>query len=311
MLQSNPLINGPQKEALARRTLLGVFVAIMVPWCTFLILMCLFVVIYHSAPIVMNVLVSLALLCCVVGLVLSHRALLHSRVRLFSSTALAVLLASGCGYYNYSAHVVEFYAFDERQHYTNVSPEEPAAAHADASVIVFSTGTKPDLSKTAALTSRTHTYCVAPVTMLGQVPPVPVQYWAAGLDCCKTRDTYSCGDVHVASARSGLVIMNISNGLHAILTQDLDRYRMAAHLAAASYGLVSAEPPIFLHWTYDVVSANYTHLYAAWLFCLETILLHLIISVCVECIMIQSQMLSMLKLVCWEPVRVRFDRNRS
>jgi hypothetical protein len=194
--------------------------------------------------------------------------------RLLLTCALAVAIGSGVGYYNYRSTVDHYWAYFERRHYTNVWPEEPAAAHADASAITFAAGSRPEVAHAGGLQAGSHTYCVAPVHVPGAaaVASARVEYWAIGRDCCiggmrRESDAghFSCGDASDDKARAGLVFYNRPDGY---LLAGTSLYAKAARMVAAQYGLKSASDPIWVIWTSDLDRANFRRVGDALLFLL-------------------------------------------
>mmetsp|Transcript_37959 Transcript_37959/g.80706 ORF Transcript_37959/g.80706 Transcript_37959/m.80706 type:complete len:410 (+) Transcript_37959:121-1350(+) len=182
---------------------------------------------------------------------------------------LAVLAGAAAGFYIYSSVACDYWKFGEHRMYTNVWPDELAAAHRDASAIVFAQGARPNLQMSVSYRTGSHTYCVAPVVMHAQMMGPQIQFWAAGLDCCGGRGE-ACNDAADPRARAGLVVHNRTGPLHGFIPNEAEHYAEAARMATAKFGLLSAERPIFVRWVREPEVARDHYLRDAWLHWFET-----------------------------------------
>eukprot|EP00929_Paragymnodinium_shiwhaense_P007347 TRINITY_DN111251_c0_g1_i1.p1 TRINITY_DN111251_c0_g1~~TRINITY_DN111251_c0_g1_i1.p1 ORF type:complete len:454 (+),score=93.33 TRINITY_DN111251_c0_g1_i1:133-1494(+) len=203
--------------------------------------------------------------------------------RLFAVCMLGVASGALVGYYNHQSGVRDYWAYYEHWQYTNVWPDEPAAAHRDASAIVFAEGARPDPSRSAMYTVGHHAYCAAPVRLAGQAGGSNVQYFAVGKDCCgRDPQVFSCGDAGSLAARAGLVVYDRTTFYDFLLARDYDFYQQASQIAIAKYGLAAAGTPIFLHWTTDIEWANSRIVWDAWIFLLKLDVLSLPLLILLE-----------------------------
>lgn len=275
------------------------------PWGLFCLTSCLWSFFWHGSSGILGVTTVLGLLLLLVRLLMSfglgdlkvfgrklgnpppvrHTPNAHAwaHPRLFISCMLGVSLGAAVGYYNYQSGVVDYWSFFEHWHYTNVWPEEPAAAHRDASAIVFSEGAQPDASKSAVFTVGHHAYCAAPIRMVGQAGGNGVQFFAVGRDCCSRQPIgFTCGAAGNPAARAGLVVYNRTNFYDFLLSRDFEFYQEAAAIATARFQLAAATTPIFLTWTSDIEWSNSRIVWNAWLFLLKTAVLTLPLLVVLE-----------------------------
>lgn len=82
------------------------------------------------------------------------------------------------------------------------------------------------------------TNCVAPVWKEDDDPKgKEIQFWAAGENCC-TQESFDCGDVGKADARSGELVTDMTGA-----------WRLAVTMATVRYGLKTPKQPIFVKWT--------------------------------------------------------------
>jgi len=198
--------------------------------------------------------------------------------RLLSVLCLEGVLGALAGGWAWSCGAIDYWSYGEHWQYTNVWPTELAAAHRDASALVFAQGAAPDLMKSASYAVGGHTYCVAPIAMSTSDLEVPdVQYWAAGRDCCL--DGQGAGDNHFAcddagkdGARAGLVLRS-----H---TQEAEYFNEAAHRAKAQFNIVSTtEQPIFVRWVRDLEAGRMDFWRRTLAVAFELILLYLVLKI--------------------------------
>eukprot|EP00747_Dinoflagellata_sp_TGD_P166381 gnl/TRDRNA2_/TRDRNA2_189086_c0_seq1.p1 gnl/TRDRNA2_/TRDRNA2_189086_c0~~gnl/TRDRNA2_/TRDRNA2_189086_c0_seq1.p1 ORF type:complete len:365 (-),score=60.41 gnl/TRDRNA2_/TRDRNA2_189086_c0_seq1:135-1229(-) len=177
----------------------------------------------------------------------------------------AVLLGLVAGLEAYHVYLVQYWSFTKHRMYTNVSPDEPAAAHDDASLIVFEEGARPDITRPTGFT-RLSTYCVAPILMRESSAPASeeIQYWAVGKDCCQGLSEYKCDDVLDPSARGAVVVGRQDDagplGFMAGFQDETIFYMQAIQMASVAYGLNSAKKPMLVRWVKNV------NLFRAWWF---------------------------------------------
>eukprot|EP00928_Gymnodinium_smaydae_P032528 TRINITY_DN23536_c0_g1_i2.p1 TRINITY_DN23536_c0_g1~~TRINITY_DN23536_c0_g1_i2.p1 ORF type:complete len:349 (+),score=78.58 TRINITY_DN23536_c0_g1_i2:153-1199(+) len=212
----------------------------------------------------------------------------RKELRLILVSTLAMVVGAGVGHYIYCSSIQDYWMYFERQHYSDVRPNEAAAAHRDASVIIFAAGSKPNAARSVAFDAGNNLYCVAPIQMNGYnasaVTSNVVEYWAVGRDCCTDQPrAFTCGDINVAAANGGIVVHDRSQLIYGkSVSGDLRLYSRAARQAAAKYGLVTAKKPLFLLWSADLAATNRQHLLDAWILVLEMVILGLPVFVLLE-----------------------------
>lgn len=120
----------------------------------------------------------------------------------------------------------------------------------DAGTLRFAAGSMVDTDTAVGYRDWPTTYCAAPI--VGVTPSDQVSFWAVGINCCASRQSFTCGDVKDPTARSGLKLQ--SHAMSMLLGHDVaDNYRLAAQMAAGAYGLKMAADPIFVQWVADPV----------------------------------------------------------
>jgi len=150
----------------------------------------------------------------------------------------AVCISTLTGLITYHAFLESYWSYADSHAYANILPSEAAAGYADAGKVVFADEARIDGLRALGFKDG-RTYCVAPVRGDSEEP---VQFWAAGVDCCGGRGGFTCDDAWDPRARSGLVLINHDRHL---------QYTLAVRQAKAAFGLASAEEPIFVRWVVD------------------------------------------------------------
>lgn len=197
-----------------------------------------------------------------------------SRSRKFSVSlgfcAVALVLGGTVGTSIHLQKLTGYWSFNNRRHYTNVAPDEPAAAHTDASVLVFMEGARPDATRVMGYRRHGHVYCAAPVDVdashSSENPLTDIQYWAVGKDCCDKG--FTCDDSSNNKARSGLVLSK-KTGMDSIMTgvlseDDVHYYEEAVKMGLSKFDITSPEERLFVRYSADIEQAQETHYSEAW-----------------------------------------------
>lgn len=223
----------------------GVFMGsgllILIPWLTFMTLTVLYAFLYHHFREVVWLVGLGGVALSVMFMSLSAR--MDGRWYLFLGVLcmLAVVMGNLAGLYNYHEYMLQYWAYDQNRSYTNVLPSEPAAAHADAGKIKFAQSARVDTTKAVGFKAG-DVYCVAPV--MDETQTARVEYWAAGVNCCKQRADFACDSAADPKARSGVVILDTNS----FMPSNRDFYEKAVKEAEAAYDIVSAPNPLFIRW---------------------------------------------------------------
>lgn len=201
MLRSGPL--GKSKG------IINIWEMILLPWFCLVLVLTLFVYGGQSGALQSVVyFLAIVLLGLAVAFTYSRfKAGRNAEVVLGGLCVLGIVLGSFVGFYAQVTNMNEYWRIGRGASYANVLPTELAATHNDATTIEFSEGSRVDTVKTFGYldgrSSASTVYCVAPI----QADPseTRVQYWAAGTDCCFSRDDFHCGDSTSTSARGAVV----------------------------------------------------------------------------------------------------------
>lgn len=228
---------------------------ILVPWVAFIAVSCLFAFAYHHVPIVIWLLVILGIALCASQMQSASQRQTAQTLRLIILAMIALCVAAIVGLINYKRFFAWYWFYEDGHTYTEVNPSEPAAGYSDASELMFTNRSHIDVTKSLGY-KDVQVYCVAPI--LSNDPAQnngPVQFWAAGLDCCAARGLFGCDDAWNPHARGGAVVPSeatLDGGV-------LDNYRRATRQAEAAFNITSAQTAIVLHWVVDPEQVRRNH----------------------------------------------------
>lgn len=202
----------------------------------------LFATVFHWAPGLVCVLLIASLIACILqhqnSNVVETGNPLRSQLPL--QCAIAICLSSVTGLLAYGGYISQYCACSDSHIYTNILPSEAAAGYADAGKLVFSDEAIVDVRHALGYKSGGLSYCVAPIR--DDSMSSSVQFWAAGVDCCGARGSFTCDDTWDARARSALVIR--SKDWH-------PEYALAVKQAETAFGVSSSQNPTFVRWVLD------------------------------------------------------------
>lgn len=207
-------------------------------WVVFSIVCVLFGTLYHGHATFVWAFVGIG---CLISLAKMIRERPFSLSGLFCF--LALVAATWVGSATYRFVLGQYWDSSELEIRTNVLPSEDAVAYMNAGEIVFADEARLDWSR--ALGYKHHeVYCVVPVT---DDTLEKVQFWAAGLNCCSARGTFTCDDAWNPKAKSGIVLRNVSHAYPPLHVE----FAEAVKQAEAAFDIASAEDPIFVRWVAD------------------------------------------------------------
>jgi len=227
----------------------------------------LFMVGYHQNPhflIAVAVFFSFALLSDAL-FIYRLRGQLSKESFAFAVCAFAVFAGGLIGMSIHLTQLLDYWPYYQKRHYTNVAPDEPAAAHADASVIVFMEGARPDGTREVGYKRNGQLYCVAPISVEAgysddEAPNSDIQYWAIGVDCCGGHKGFTCDDAENKDARSGLVKQALTGedtiGEGILSSDPMHFYEKAVKMSLTKFDLTSPKERLYVRFVKDVESAR-------------------------------------------------------
>jgi hypothetical protein len=192
---------------------------------------------------------------------------------MFLICAFAIFAGGIIGTSIHLTELLDYWPYYQKRHYTNVAPDEPAASHADASVIVFMEGARPDGSREMGYRRHGNLYCVAPIAIEpgysdSEAPDPDIQYWAIGIDCCGGIKGFHCDDAENAKARSGLVMQELSGAdkmLEGIMSNDhMAFFEKAVKMSLTKFDLTSPKERLFVRYVKDINKARNEYYTQAW-----------------------------------------------
>jgi len=247
-----------------------------IPAFLFMAVSILFMIGYHQNP---RLLLGLAAFLVLALLFDSYwlymtRPRITKEVLMFGVCAAAVFTGAMVGTSLHLTELFDYWPYYQKRHYTNVAPDELAASHSDASVLVFMEGAIPDGSRYAGYYRYGSTYCVAPIaidaaTIEGEeTVSNNVQYWAIGKNCCGGHQGFNCDDAQNGNARSGLVMMKKTDDdtlMKGILSNDdMLYYEKAVLMSLTKFDLTSPKERMYVRFVQDIEKARFAYWWAAW-----------------------------------------------
>jgi len=218
------------------------FVIILLPWLIFSLIVGLYAFAYEEfAPLVWALVCASGLLA-LLFISMGGASGKPAQVALGFLVLTSVCIAVPVGLMVESNYMSEFWQVDSGAGYRTVSPLAPSTSYADASIMEFERSSFVDAEHSLGYMRLGEVYCVAPVVgpHTSEESATP-QYWAIGKNCCGKRGGFSCGDVAVSGAHSGVA-----------LREGASNYETAVRMAVSAYELKApANPPIFVRWTLD------------------------------------------------------------
>lgn len=209
---------------------------IVVPWAIFVGIVVSFTVLWYYAAFFVTValvLVSVFALQLVQGRMFLGNLAKPVGVLCFVAIGFGIAV----GHWNYDNHMRYFFLFGHGRLYTNVLASESAAAHGDASAIVFHQSAVVDVARSRGLRHGGSTYCVAPI--IDPAVATEIQFWAGGVNCCGERASFNCGAVSQADAHAGVAVTDPAAEAQLL---------RAVQLAEADFDLDVNEAPLVLSW---------------------------------------------------------------
>eukprot|EP00419_Tripos_fusus_P063484 CAMPEP_0172905296 /NCGR_PEP_ID=MMETSP1075-20121228/174360_1 /TAXON_ID=2916 /ORGANISM="Ceratium fusus, Strain PA161109" /LENGTH=556 /DNA_ID=CAMNT_0013762501 /DNA_START=16 /DNA_END=1683 /DNA_ORIENTATION=- len=164
---------------------------------------------------------------------------------------LAAVLAEYLGQYDRSKYVDDLAIYSNSALYENVQPTSHPGSFKDAAWLQFSADAHVDATKGVGYQSG-HLWCAAPIIGSSHEAGLSrtVGFWAVGMDCCRYRGMFSCGDVWNLTKHTGLVVLEKS----ALSSSEFPMYMKAAKMGAEVYGFGIPAEPTLVRW--DVPSAT-------------------------------------------------------
>ncbi|CAE7772683.1 unnamed protein product [Symbiodinium sp. CCMP2456] len=256
---SKPLMGPPQTMTRQRVNLIGIIMALFVPWFVF-IGMCglwCFKLRYTSPGVVMVITLALGIL---LGLYTLHRVLLSCRAIMFGqyhlvetgrfavwllfiavTASIAFVLGMLIGSYNYQTNMRSIFDVVSLNSYVEVNPATMRGQELmDAGKVQFVAGAGLDFHLANGF-KNTDIFCVAPITVNNMVL-ASYDFWAVGKNCCSDQQAdFKCGAYNSDGPKGGLRITS---------DEDRDFYRLAVQQAESAYA-IKAIHPLFFEWTAD------------------------------------------------------------
>jgi hypothetical protein len=201
------------------------------------------------------------------------------------STA-AVIVGVATGTYNYYVYLLYFYSYADMRKYTNVAGSQLAGGFADAGMMLFTKGTSVDTTSAVGFQDPDEAgtvFCVAPILDGSMTKNDMISFWAVGQNCCEERANFECDGAGDASAKSGLVVLEIEklvsdSVLYFINDTAREQYTRAIKLQNAVFGTSTAKENVYVRWTKDPVAMQETFWNKAFSICVTESVVYFILS---------------------------------
>jgi len=244
----------------------------------FMVVSIIFMVGYHQLPKILTGITAFLVLALLSDALYIYymRQKLSKECLAFAVCALAIFAGGVVGTSINLQKLNDYWPYYQKRHYTNVAPDEPAASHSDASVIVFMQGARPDPSRAMGYQRYGHHYCVAPIALEAGytdddsgAAASDIQYWAVGKDCCGSRKKgFSCDDSENSKARSGLVLIPKSGEesfvASAMSSDEMAYYEKAVLMTESKFDLTSPKERLYVRFVQDIGAARDLYWKEAW-----------------------------------------------
>jgi len=252
----------------------------LLPWLVFSLIVALFALAFQAFQPVVWASVAACVMLALLFVAMGGRRGRPSQLAVGLLILGAVAIAVPIGRFVDLNFMAEFWRLDAGAAYRRLSPLDPGASHADATMVEFQEGTFVDVQRALGYMKDGIVYCVAPITRAGANQSQAPEYWAAGEDCCERRGNFACGDVESRTARSGLAVFD-----------DEGHYRTAVRMAQSTYELSAAPgavlaPPVLLRWTESPSSYMDSLLKGALTFASVACVVHLLGSGCAGAVLV-------------------------
>lgn len=237
-------VASPKPQGRVRQLVMQELIALVVlPWLVFVLNCYLFAVAYHRTPKIVMGLIMVAMATC--GFYCSKgvsRPDHPFRLYLSSACLLAISVATPVGLFAYGNYFSEYWFCADSHSYVNILPSEAALGYRDAGMVLFADEARVDASRSLGYKDG-QVYCVAPI-LDDSDNSKNVQFWAAGVNCCGNRGSFSCDDAWDAQAHAGVVLSPQRRDWQ-------PQYENAVRQAEAAFGVISAKNPVFVRWVVD------------------------------------------------------------
>lgn len=189
---------------------------------------------------------------------------LELRARTYPTASWMMIMCVGAfcsgaviGIENYHMFGADYLAGSLGRNYTDVPADVSALPYMDGGKIHFTQDAVLRTEFGAGLHLHGRRFCAAPVVSQAAVAAPSeelVEFWAVGIDCCKARGNFECGDSGDLNAHGGLVLHNdedVPFSSFLPIANHHDEFMTAVQISANMHELQLAQTPVLVRWTYD------------------------------------------------------------
>lgn len=215
------------------------------PWLVFLLALSLFLVGFQDHPEL--VVAAIAASTLVTFLLLGHSI----QIRHGALAAIGVLcltsLATGsaAGWWIHDRLLQDYHRIAQGYEHRVVAPGTSLREAAGATFFRFPPGAIVNDQQTIGFVAGSDIHCIAPIVWVPN-PPLEVEYWAVGRNCCEMRSSFNCGYAHWDIAGQ----KGISYAASVQMKQAVKEFQAVYHVAVspdAHFVAFAGDPEIVRH----------------------------------------------------------------
>lgn len=226
---------------------------VLIPWLIFVWVCIIFAFVYCRVAWLVWTALVISGLACFTQARLSYKDFYRSKFYVAVLSGAALLAGTLVGLVGYDIAFRPYWYYENLSSYVNVLPSDAAAGYSDAGKVIFADEAHLDTSQSMGFREGGVVYCVAPIS--GDESEGPVQFWAAGVNCCGGRGSFACDDAWDGKARSGMVLGDSSF----MLGDHRGRFMDSVRQAEAAYGISSVDTPLFVRWVVDTEKVQHNY----------------------------------------------------
>jgi hypothetical protein len=183
---------------------------------------------------------------------------------------LTTILGLAYGFIMYFQYLAYYFRYLEMRAYTNVGASQSISEFNDGDMFLFTMDTRLDVMRSIGHRSKYSgdDMCVAPLVDKTMQNVNPINFWAAGDDCCLARSQFMCDDAKDPTAMSALVMLEPDEVVRPFMTWAVrsavyPRYVNAINQQESAYATRAAEKIRLVYWVKDPIAKRDSFYYDA------------------------------------------------
>jgi hypothetical protein len=183
---------------------------------------------------------------------------------------LTTILGTVLGFIMYFQYLAYYFRYLEMRAYTNVGASQAVSSFNDGDMFLFTMDTRLDVMRSIGHRSKYsgNDMCVAPLVDKTMSNVNPINFWAAGDNCCLARSQFMCDDAKDANAMSALVMLEPDEVVRPFMTWAVrgavyPRYVNAIMQQESAYATRAADKIRLVYWVKDPIAKRDSFYYDA------------------------------------------------